>query len=60
MKLEEAVKIGRDCGLTTYQEALDNINYHVLNIFVYDEIEKELEELYGEFSNSGHNLEDKI
>ena len=60
MKLETAVEIAKACDLTTYQEALDNINYHAMNAFAYTEIATELKELADDFKASGHKLTDKL
>jgi hypothetical protein len=45
MKYKEAKEIGDECGLYTNQEIIDNIIYHAMNLFVYDDIDKELMEL---------------
>ena len=49
MTLKTACAIGIDCGLTTLGEAVLNIDLHAVNIFNYNEIVKELRELYDEF-----------
>jgi hypothetical protein len=48
MKLEEALEIGKECGLTTIEECVLNIEIHAPNLFAYTEIDKELRELYDE------------
>lgn len=49
MKLKEAVKIGKTCGLKTVEECVRNIDLHCTMLFNYDEIDRELEELYNQF-----------
>lgn len=51
MKLEECFKLAEACGLTTVGEAYDNVRIHAINIFIYDEITKELQELVDEIDN---------
>lgn len=51
MKLFEVCEIGRECGLTTLKEALENIQFHAANLFSYKEINNELHELYEEIRN---------
>lgn len=48
MKLKEALEIGIDCGLETARECIMNVDLHVLSLFSYSEINKELNELYSE------------
>ena len=50
MKLKDALEIGHDCGLSTVREAIDNIEIHGLSLFPYDEMAKELGELYKEWT----------
>lgn len=45
MKLKECLEIGKACGLTTWKECYDMIDFHAMNIFKYDEINKEIFEL---------------
>lgn len=51
MKIKSACEITHACGLETILEAISNIDYHCMQIFPYDEIEKELEELYNDAKN---------
>lgn len=51
MKVKEACEIAKDCGLETIGEAILNIELHVLSLFSYDEIDKELRELYEDAKN---------
>lgn len=60
MKLKEAFEIANACGLTDVGEAILNIEFHACNIFNYDEIPKELKELYEDLRNFGLNEDDKI
>ena len=47
MKLGEALRIGKECGLETVQEALSNISGHAMNMFPYDDINSELTAING-------------
>lgn len=51
MKLREACNIGLACGLETLGEAVMNIQIHAMNIFTYDEMVKEINELVLECTN---------
>lgn len=52
MKLLTALELGKVCSLHTVQESIKNIEFKAMNIFDYDSINKELEELHGEFKAS--------
>ena len=45
MKLAQAIEIGKSCGLTTLNEIVYNIKLHAIQLFDYDNIDKELQEL---------------
>lgn len=60
MKLEHAFKIAKACGLSTVEDAILNIELHVLNIFDYSEIKNEMKELYEDLKLSGYKLSDNI
>jgi len=60
MKLKTAIEIAKDCGLKTVDEAMDNINYHAMNVFAYENITKELKEMYDDFKNSGMSGDELI
>lgn len=45
MKLKECLELGKECGLTTWEECYDNVYLHSSSIFKYDEINKEILEL---------------
>lgn len=60
MKLKDALEIGKDCGLTDMGEAVLNIEIHAMNIFIYDEEEQELAELFKEVNDSGFKADDLI
>jgi hypothetical protein len=49
MKLKQAIEFAEACGLETLGESVYNIDLHSTNIFVYDEIGKELTELYTDY-----------
>lgn len=46
MKLSEALEIGEACGLHTIEECVLNIELHGTAMFTYEQLHKELEELY--------------
>lgn len=48
MKLKEALEIGIDCGFETARECLRNIDIHALSLFLYSEINQEMNELYAD------------
>lgn len=50
MKLSKDCDIGLACGLRTLREAVVNIDLHATSIFSYDEIVKEMAELYKELA----------
>ena len=51
MKVKEACEIAEDCGLETIGEAILNIKLHAISLFSYDELNKELDELYEDAKN---------
>lgn len=55
MKLDECIKIGKECGMTTLGEAYDNISFHSTMLFKYEDIENELQELRNEIGKK-YNL----
>ena len=55
MRLREACNIGLACGLETLGEAVMNIQIHAMNIFTYDEMVKEINELVNECTNYDSN-----
>jgi len=48
MKLDECIRIAKECGCQTLGEAYDNIEIHSLSLFILDDIIKEMEELQKE------------
>lgn len=50
MKLKTCIEMGHTCGLKFLGECVNNINYHWANVFVYEKIQPELEELEKEAS----------
>ncbi len=50
MKLKDTLEVGQDCGLGTVREAIDNIEIHGLSLFSYEDMAKELGELYKEWT----------
>jgi len=47
-----------ECGLTTVGEAMLNISIHRMNLFVYEQIEDEMLELY--FERKKYLLDDDL
>lgn len=64
MRLLTALDIGKECALHTVGEAIYNIDLRAGQIFTYDEINKELEQLYSEWNtiklNSGFTSDSSI
>lgn len=58
MKVKEACEIADTCGLETIGEAVFNIELHALNLFIYDELDKELNELYEDAKN--YHMDDSV
>lgn len=56
MTLKDACGFGIACGLNTVGESVFNIDIHSISIFSYDEISKELNELYSEFNPEEKDL----
>jgi hypothetical protein len=52
MKLKDAVGLGKACGLKSLEEYVLNIELHCMNLFLYDDVEKELAELNAEAKNA--------
>lgn len=53
MKLSQAIELGKECGLETPAECVNNVLMHVMNLFDYYRIDKEVEELKIEANDSG-------
>lgn len=60
MRLNTAIRIAKDCGLTTIEEAIMNVKMHASSMFSYDEVGKEIEELENDFIASGKSLNDEF
>lgn len=58
MKVKEACEIAEDCGLETIGEAILNIEIHAISLFSYDELNKELSELYEDAKN--YHMDDSV
>lgn len=56
MKLFDCLDIANACGLTTVNEARLEIERHATNLFVYDNMNKKLCELYREIIDRGISL----
>ena len=51
MKLYNALDLGRECGLEAVSEAIINVEIHCGNLFSYDKMDKEFDELYSELED---------
>jgi len=51
MTKEEMIDIAKECGLTTYGEAFDNIQLHFSMFFRYKDAEKELNKLWDQIKH---------
>jgi hypothetical protein len=60
MKLKEACRIAEECGLETIGEAINNINCHSVNMFKYEDISRETQELCDDFKSSGFSMRKRI
>ena len=49
MTLKKCLELGKTCGLKTPEECVKNVIYHSMELFVYDKIKDELDELYKEY-----------
>ena len=49
MGLDEAVRIGRFCGLHSVEECINNVRLHASSLFRYSSIGKELEQLHEDY-----------
>ena len=50
MKLKDALELGLACELTSLEEAIRNVEIHHLNLFAYDKMKEEFEELYKDWN----------
>lgn len=48
MKLAKCIELGRACGLSSLESCVLNVEIHATSLFTYDEINKELQELYSD------------
>lgn len=55
MKLKTCIEMGKACGLKTLGEAYDNVSIHSPSLFIWEEIEKEMQELRNEIGKK-YNL----
>ena len=60
MQFKQALDISLEIGLSTVNEAIDFIEIHAGNFFVYEEVEDELQELYETFEKVVCSFEDTI
>ncbi len=56
MKFKEAQQLGRGCGLATPAEWIWNVINHAQNLFVYTEMNQEIEELLQDAQAEGIDL----
>jgi len=59
MKLDQALEIGKDLGLTTKEEIVNTIICHADMMFPYNKIEQELSELIEDSKRHGIQFCDK-
>ena len=52
MKLGEAFRLGRECGISTIEGCVDNVGFHCLSLFLYSDINRELNGLVAELKRS--------
>jgi len=45
VKLSQAKSIAKDCGLRFLSKVYDNVRLHAMNLFAYDDIQYEMQEL---------------
>lgn len=48
MKIKNCLELGKECGLRTVGQCIDNVEVHSINLFILTEIQKEIDELYHE------------
>lgn len=48
MKIKNCLELGKECGLTTVGQCIDNVEIHSISLFVHTDIQKEINELYME------------
>jgi len=60
MKLKEAMELGIACGLETIEECILNIEIHSPSLFLYEEINQELNELYEDLKEQHPDTYDKL
>lgn len=46
MTLQDCLELGRECGLSTLDECVRNVEIHSSSLFKYDDLANELTELY--------------
>lgn len=56
MKLKEALELGKECDLDTVYECVNNVKLHSTSLFIYDEIDDEIGELYDELIDLASTL----
>lgn len=50
MKLRKCLELGKNCGLKTVGEAHANVELHIMSLFKYSEITKEMNEINIEYN----------
>lgn len=60
MILKKALELGMSLGLKTVEEAITNISIHAINLFPYEAIEKEEQELFDDLSYYNIKYENSI
>jgi hypothetical protein len=53
MKLQDAIELGKECGLVSPHEAVNNVILHSMSLFEYKDIQREEAELLTEAASAG-------
>ena len=60
MKLNEAIDLGKECGLETIEECLLNVELHSTSLFAYSKLNQELTELYEDLEKQYPDIFNKL
>lgn len=60
MKLYEACDLGYCMGMSTIGQCVDNVSANATNLFDFDDINDELQELFKEVKTGGYNDNDSV
>jgi len=53
MKLEDAIRLGKECGLERIEECVNNVLAHATQLFHWPEMKREIDELIEEAKRAG-------